>query len=232
MITQLEPLFDRTIDCIHCKQKFTSKNVRSKFVKVKSYDTDFCPHYTSEDANPILYTPYVCPHCGFSFTGDFSKYFPPHIAVEIQTKVSDNWVPQDYGQIRTIDQAINAYKLTVYCATLKKEKHISIGGLYMRIAWLYRSKGSEEHEHRFLKLSLQQYLDSYSTDDFRGTQVSDVKLLYLLGDIYRRVGDIEHAVLYFSKVIEKKSSTVETGIVDMARERWMDIREQQKSQNE
>ncbi|WP_336864059.1 DUF2225 domain-containing protein [Peribacillus frigoritolerans] len=27
--------------------------------------------------NPLYYNIFVCPHCGFSYSEDFSRYFPP-----------------------------------------------------------------------------------------------------------------------------------------------------------
>jgi uncharacterized protein len=227
----LEPLFDRNLDCHMCRHKFTSKKLRSKFVKVDSYDTDFCPSYKEEEINGLLYNIYVCPRCGFSFSDDFSKYFPPGTKDEIQTKICDQWSSQDFGGIRTIEDSIKTYKLAAYCAGLKKEKFIVIAGLYLRIAWLYRLIKNKDQEFRFLKIAIANYNESYSRDDFKGTQVSEVRILYLLGELSRRVDDIEKAVKFFSMVIERQNRSVETTLVEMARDRWHDIRESQKKAN-
>lgn len=223
-----DPIFDRNVECPLCKTKFTSKKIRSKFIKVERYESDFCPIYKEGHVNGLLYNIYVCPDCGFSFSDDFSKYFPPGTKEEIINKVSSNWVPQNFGGHRTIEDAIKTYKLACYCAELKKEKHIVTAGLYLRIAWLYRLLENIEQEKRFMKIAIHHYYESYSTDDFRGTQVSEVRILYLLGELSRRIGEIDQAVKYFSMVIERQSRTVETKIVDMARERWYEIRDIQK----
>ncbi|KAB2334728.1 DUF2225 domain-containing protein [Cytobacillus depressus] len=227
-MTEIEPIFDKKCTCKMCKKSFTSKKLRSRFIKVKSYDTDFCPNYTSDETNPILYHAEVCPYCGFSSSSDFSPYFPPGSNDDIQVKVCDLWVPRDFGQKRTINDAIKTYKLAIYCGLLKKEKQIAIAGLYMRLAWLYRNLQNEEQEQRFLKLASNTYLQSYMTDDFKGTQVSEVKILYLIGELSRRTYQSAEAIKYFSKVIEKQNRSIESGIVDMARERWYEMREHQK----
>ncbi|PLS18099.1 DUF2225 domain-containing protein [Bacillus sp. M6-12] len=224
----IEPLFDRNIECLFCKGKYTSKKIRSRFIKVTSYDTDFYPHYASDDHNALLYNIYVCPHCGFSASDDFAKYFPPTTKEIIADKVQKNWVSHDFGGIRTIHEAVKTYKLASYCAVLKKEKHITIAGLYLRVAWLNRKLENTVQEIRFMKLACNEYLQSYSTDDFKGTQVTEVRLLYLIGELYRRCGEIDKSVRYFSMVIEKKNSSIETKIIDMARERWQEIREEKK----
>lgn len=228
-MTELLPLYDKKFECLMCKKTFTSKKVRSRFVKVTEYDTDFCPSYASEEANPLLYYVKVCPHCGFSFSEDFLPIFSPDSKNEIVKKVCDQWVPQDFGQERTIQTAIQTYKLAAYCGTLKKEKHINLSGLYMRLGWLYRGLENQEQERRFTNLALQEYMDSYMTDDYKGTQVSEVRLLYLIGELSRRTDNIPQAIKYFSKVIEKQKSTTETATIELAKDRWHEIKEMQKT---
>lgn len=224
---ELQPAFDRNVECIFCKYKFTTKKLRAKFIKVTEYDTDFRPLYDSDHANPLFYNIFVCPDCGFSFSEDFTKSFASGTKKQIEEKVSSKWTKHDYGGERTIDEAINTYKLAGYCAMLKKEKHITIAGIYMRLAWLYRQKKEVEQEIRFLKLARKEYLDSYSTEDFKGTQVTEIRLLYLAGELSVRIDDIAAATKYFSMVIEKQKQAVETKLVEMARERWQEIRGRQ-----
>jgi uncharacterized protein len=221
----IEPIYDKKYECQHCKNVFISKKVRSRFIKITQYDTDFFPQYESDECNPILYHIQVCPACGYSFSDDFSKYFPPGSMEAIQTTITNRWVPHDYSSKRTIHQAIQTYKLAIYSGNLKKEKHIVLAGLYMRVAWLYRLLGNIEQEQRFMKLSVNEYEESYIVDDFRGTQMSEVKILYLIGELSTRINDIKKAVQYFSKVIEKQRQSVEPRIIEMARERWHEIRE-------
>lgn len=228
-MTEIKPFYNKKATCLLCQHNFTTKRIRSRFVKVTQYDTDFRPIYESEQHNPILYQVKVCPECGFSFTKDFSPYFPPQAKEMIANKITKNWTKQDYGDLRTVQDAINTYLLGAYCGTLKNEKHITIAGLYMRLAWLYRSLENDEQELRFTKLAFNEYGDSYSVADFQGTQMSEVRLLYILGDLARRSGEQQTAIQYFSRVVEKRSSTTETGIIDMARERWHDIRDEMKS---
>ncbi|MGG5252827.1 DUF2225 domain-containing protein [Neobacillus sp. SM06] len=228
-MTELEPLYDKKLECLLCKQPFTSKKVRSRFVKIKEVDTDFCPVYESDEVNPLLYPIHVCPACGFSFSDDFSKYFPPGAKESIQTKVTDRWVPRNFGTERTIQQAIQAYKLAIYCGTLKKEKHVLLAGMYLRTAWFYRSLKEEQQELRFLKLAGEEYEQSYMEDDFKGSQVSEVKILYLIGELSRRIKDVDKATKFFSMVIERQKQTVEPKIIEMAKERWHEIRDSRKN---
>lgn len=220
----LTPYYDKKSACLLCKEGFKTTKIRSSFVKVDFYDKDFCPHYDKSELNPLLYNVYVCPHCGFSFTEDFSKYFPSNTMEIIRNKVSDHWVPQDYSKTRSIKQAINSYKLAAYCGDLKMEKKVTIAGIYLRIAWLYRSLKIDEQEQRFLTLALNEYLHTYQNNDFHGSQMSELKIMYLIAELSYRIGEVEQAVMFLSKVIEKQSTATERTIVEMARDQWQEIR--------
>mgnify|MGYP006417068607 CR=1 FL=1 len=224
-MNQIEPLYDKKYTCAMCESTFTTKKVRSRFVKVLNFDTDFAPLYADGFENPNFYYINVCPDCGYSFTDDFSSYFPPGAKQVIQDKICSQWVPHDYGAERTIQDALNTFKLAAYSSMLKKEKHIVTAGLYIRIAWLYRSTENLDQELRFLKLALKEYTESYSTGDYKGTQVSELRLMYLIGELSRRLGQTQDAVRFFSKVIEKQRQSVEPQIIQLAKDRWQELRE-------
>lgn len=225
-MADLNPLFDRKYECKVCKQPFTTKKIRSKFIKVESYDTDFMPKYTSEEVNPLLYYVNVCPYCGYSSTDDFSPYFAPGTLEDIYAKVCDHWKPHDFSDQRTIQEAIQTYKLAIYCAQLKKEKHILLAGLCIRTAWLYRLLHMEKEELRFLNLASKEYLASYEADDYRGTQVTDVKILFLIAECSYRIGEIEQSIRFLSKIMEQRRTSTETGLIDKAKDRWQQIRDE------
>ena len=227
----LQPLYDKNVECLHCKQAFTTKKLRSRFVQVVRYDTDFCPIYKEGAENPLHYYISVCPHCGFSFSEDFSRYFPPATSENIEEKVCSRWHPHHFSDIRTKKEAIDTYKLASYCGVLKKEKHIILAGIYLRIAWLYRNTSKPSQEKRFLKLALSEYEASYSTGDFSGSQVSEAKVLYLAGDIAKRLGDRKAAIKFFSMVLEKQKTIRETSLIQMARDRWQEIKEEKDLPN-
>ena len=226
MVSDLNPLFDRKYECKICKQTFTTKKLRSKFIKVASYDSDFMPNYTSEEVNPLLYHVNVCPICGFSSTDDFSPYFAPGTLEDLYAKVCNHWQPHDFGGVRTIPDAIKTYKLAIYCSQLKREKHILQAGLCIRTAWLYRLLDKTEEEMRFMRLATKEYLTSYETDDYRGTQVSDVRILFLIAERSYRIGEIEQCIRFLSKIMELRKSSTESGLIEKAKERWQQIREE------
>ena len=51
----IPPYYEKKVDCLHCKQRFPTLKVRSKFIKVSDTDTDFMPIYAEGDVC-LLYT--------------------------------------------------------------------------------------------------------------------------------------------------------------------------------
>ncbi|SDN99028.1 hypothetical protein SAMN05518871_10936 [Psychrobacillus sp. OK028] len=227
---ELTPYYQKDIECLHCKLKFKTTKVRSKFIKVVEHDTDFRPIYENKEVNPLLYNIFVCEHCGFSFTDDFTKYFAPGVKEIIQEQVASKWTPRSFGNERSIVEGIMAYKLGILSGKLKKEKFVSIAGLALRTAWLYRLQDKNEEEIRFMEIARDRYADSYSSDDYNGTQMSETRILYLIAELSRKIGDIEYATRFFSKVIEKQNSSIEPKVIDMAKDRWQEIRAQKEKE--
>lgn len=228
---EVSPYYEKQIDCIHCKKKFKSMKVRSNFVKFKETESDFHPIYEN-DVNPLLYNVFVCEHCGFSFTEDFSKYFAPGIKEKIDEKISSHWKTHDFSGERTISDALQAYKLGLVCGNIKKEKHITLAGLALRTAWLYRSIGDEEQEKRFMEISRDQYIDSYSVEDYKGTSMTEIRVIYLIAELSRRINERDQAIRYFSKVIEMQRNSNEVKIIEMAKEQWQQMRDEKERTEE
>ena len=203
---EIQPIFDRNAWSVLF---VNNPSQRKKFVpallKWQNMIQIFVLNTQKDSVNALYYNIYVCPHCGFAYSKDFSKYFAPGTKEVIKEKICSNWVPHSFSEERTIDDAIQTYKLASYSATLKKEKHITLAGIYMRIAWLYRFKQDKEQEIRFMKLARHEYEESYSTGDYSGTQVSEIRILYLVGELSRRIGDNQQAMKYFSSFLKNKS---------------------------
>ncbi|MFJ7937997.1 DUF2225 domain-containing protein [Peribacillus sp. NPDC096622] len=64
-----------------------------------------------------------------------------------------------------------------------------------------------------MKFALKEYEASYSKGDFSGTQVSEARILYLAGEISRRIGNEQAAIKYFSLVFERQKNAREASIL-------------------
>ena len=97
---EISPFYDKKVACINCKENFTTTRIRSRFVRVSSHESDFKPVYSDPEVNPIFYNVAVCPHCGFSFTDDFSPYFAPGTKEEIAKRITSQWNRRSFGAER------------------------------------------------------------------------------------------------------------------------------------
>ena len=221
---EIEPSYDKKLKCFNCDTKFTSIKIRSRFVRVVSYDTDFKTEYPNSEINPLFYNVNVCPRCGFSFTDDFTPYFAPGTKEAINAQISAKWSERSFGAERDIDEAIETYKLAYLSAIIKKEKAITTAGLVLRLAWLYRDKELSVEENRFMTIARDLYVASYGEGDYIGTQMSEARVLYMIGELSRRIGDDDEAIRNFSRVIEKQRTTLDPKAVEMAKDRWQEMR--------
>src|SRR6478672_11594949 len=116
---EISPTYIKKTNCLHCNEKFTTTKIRSRFVRVAKYESDLKPIYTDPTINPLLYNVAVCPSCGFSYTDEFSNYFPPGAKEEIAQKITSLWSERSLGEERTTEEAIETYKLALLSASVK-----------------------------------------------------------------------------------------------------------------
>lgn len=228
MSEELKPLYDKKVKCPICSANYTTKKMRSRFIRVEKIDSDFFTHYKDKELNPIFYEVSVCPKCGYAFADTFSTSFPPNAIELIKSQITANWKERDLSEERTLEQAVDVYKLAILSGSLKQEKSVVMAGLCLRLSWLYRMLEEPVQEMRFMKLSLEKYKNSYIESDYIGTQLSEMRLIYLIGELSRRIGDRDEAVKNFSKVVNHKNRSFETKLVEMARDQWYVIREAEK----
>lgn len=232
MHQEMTPLYDRSIKCLICEGKFTTKRIRSRFIRVEKVHSDFYTEYKDSEINPYLYEVHVCPQCGYSSTDQFSKQFAEGAQERIVEQFSRRWRPRNYGDIRTVDVAITTYKLALLCGEMKQETSIVMAGIAIRLAWMNRLSKNKQQEQRFLLIALKYYKDSYESSDFLNTQMTDIRLLYLIGELHRRTGDKEEAVQFFSRVIRHRMKDLDRRVVELAREQWQKIRHDEKDEED
>lgn len=219
MTNSLEPLYPVKVDCICCGFKFQTSRVRPSFKKAKSTESDFYVHY--KEINPEYYVVRVCPSCGFSTTENFSNKLTAEQRGEFELRVRMNWITKDYGGVRTWAEALQTYKLALLCAQITGEKDRLLAGLLHHIAWLYREKGEQEQEERFLKFALDAYIKVYENE---GMDVNSARLMYLIGELHRRLKNYYDAVKWFSRVINDKK-IMDSAMIRACREMWVTTRE-------
>lgn len=108
------------------------------------------------------------------------------------------------------------------CAQIIGERERIIASLLHHIAWLYRYQENQEQERRFLRYSLESYIRVF---ELEGVGANDAKLLYLIGEIHRRLGQYQEAVQWFARVVQDQK-IVDAAMIRASREQWRVASEQ------
>ncbi|WP_103105771.1 DUF2225 domain-containing protein [Brevibacillus reuszeri] len=234
MIVNVSALYDKNCRCRHCEATFTTKRIRSGTLTMVKRDSDFYTTFTEQSLNPIYYTVSVCPQCGFAFSDQFRDKLAPWQKQVVDEQISAKWTPKDFGHIRTLGEAIVSYKLAIYAAELTDQPHAVKAGLYLRLAWLYRSQENTDEEIRFIDMAVDEYEQSYIHTDYLRSdkEMSEVRLLYLIGELYRRLEKFDLAIKYFGKALAFRNHTIESGIIRMAQDQWQVAREEYREKKE
>ncbi|KRE70758.1 DUF2225 domain-containing protein [Paenibacillus sp. Soil750] len=215
----VEPLYEISVTCTYCTNTFKSKKVRPSFKKASKSDSDFCLHY--KDVNPDYYVVRICPFCGYAHTENFSDKWTPGERAVFHEKVAQNWSMRDYCRERTWEDSLQCFKLALLSAQIKNEKSRVIAGLLHHLAWLYRVKGDWEQEERFLSFALDAYVNVFETE---GMDLNNAKLMYLMGELNRRLKRFPDAVKWFSRIINDRK-IMDAGMIRASREQWVTTRE-------
>lgn len=216
---ELEPLFQIKIKCVCCEHEFMTSRVRPSFKRAASSDTDFCRYYNNE--NPDFYVVRVCPSCGFASTENSLDRLNDQQRAKYQENIGSRYIKRDFSGKRDWESALETYKLALLCAQTIGEKDRIIASLLHHIAWLYRYKNNKEQELRFLQYALESYIKVYELEGISG---SDARLMYLIGELNRRVGRYNEAVQWFSRVINDKK-IMDAAMIRASREQWALLRE-------
>lgn len=210
-------LYDKEVDCPVCQKKFITKKTRNRKLKVLKRHEDFYVEY--EEISPIHYHVWVCPECGYSATeSEFYKISTTEVAM-IQEKISAKWTKRSYGGYRSKEEAETTYKLALAVATLLNKSQGYLGGLCLKLAWIYREMESVK-EAIFLKNALKAFTKAYETEAMPIDTIEEVPMTYLIGELNRQLGNYQQAINWYGKVVDHSEIKHYRHIKIKAREQW------------
>jgi uncharacterized protein (DUF2225 family) len=221
--------YEQEKKCPVCDTKFKVTRVRSSACFVTERDTDFFIRY--RDVNPVHYSIWVCPNCNYAST---EKNFPePLRPVEMERlKKGLPLLKQeepDFSSERSLQVALRATELAIRTAQLRQSGFGFMASLFLRAAWVSREMGNAALEKEYLRKALDLYKSSYEKEGFGPTRLSDVRLMYLIGELNRRLGQYEEAIQWFSRVVMHKDIHKEPEIQRTARMQWEQAKEEFKT---
>ncbi len=227
----MDAFFEQQKICPICLTKFNVTRVRSSACFVTERESDFQVKY--RDVNPLLYSIWVCPNCQYANTDKvFAQDLKPQEIERLKKGLSllRSKEPDFSGQ-RTLQTALRAFELAIRTATIIKSPAIILAGLYLRTAWIYRELGETKKEMKYLEQARKLYQHSFENESGHyQAKMSDLRIMYLIAELYRRTGKYEEAMKWFSRTVMNKDIKKEPEINRLVRDQWENAREEYKKQ--
>lgn len=217
-------LYNKKIMCPVCNREIEVTKVKTKACKVKSQDTDMCVHY--ENINVLFYDVWVCESCGYAALQDkFEGLFTRDIKA-IKEKISSHWTKRSFVGERDVDKALEVFKLALLNLNVRNAKSSELAKVCLRIAWLYRFKGDNYKEMEFLNFALNSYNDAYQKERFPLDKLDEFTCMYIIAELFRRVGKLDDAVIWFSRLVASPDARRNPKLIDMARDQYQLTKDQ------
>ena len=233
-MADLNPIYNSTLTCPVCVKKIEVTKVRSRFVKLISQDEDFCPYY--ETYNPLLYEAWVCKHCGYAAHSTVFEEAGSNDRSQVLQNIKPRWTSRDFTGERDINRALEAFKLVLYNLQVRGAPLSEFGKICLRIAWMYRYKGEWVNEYKYLKYSYDYYKKSFSQEYLSNKKLDEYTLMYILGELARRLELFDEAMQWFGKLISasanpKEKSKIQPRLIEMTKDQIHITREKMKKKD-
>lgn len=195
-------LYLKKVNCPVCGKVNYVIAVKTGANRVLKRDSDTFIRYDGlPEVNPYFYDVWICNFCGYSaMKSDFLKLRSFQIDL-IKKNISPKWKGKEYPDIYDAKIAIERYKLSLlnYYVTDAKSSQKAMNCL--KLAWMYRLLEKHDSEIGFLKKAVEGFKDSYYNEDFPIYGMDRFTIMYMIGELSRRIGNNEDAIMMFSQVI-------------------------------
>ena len=132
-------LLDKAVRCTVCDKVFKTKIVNSR-VKRLEPDLDLRPRH--EYIDTLKYNVKSCPHCGYTAVSRYFEHLSSGQIRLVKEQVCANFKGDGSIEPKVLDydEAIERYKLALFCAMAKKGKISEKAYTCLNLAWLLRGK--------------------------------------------------------------------------------------------
>lgn len=184
------------ISCPCCEHQFQTEALTSTNTFGPRF-TDL--HVQAVGFQPLLIIINTCPQCGFS---GYLKDFEEPLSADIKAHIRQELTPR----VESVD-APRSYEFAARIKTWQEAPALQIGDLYLRAAWCCMDAGDTEREAEYRRLTIQYFLQALEQGQVRADDEPTVT--YLVGELYRRIGQTGEARLWFNKVIARAAEDPE-----------------------
>lgn len=198
-INTLDFLYDKSFTCPVCNNQIKARSVKNGKTRLVSKDTDLMPRH--EPVNPMFYDVVLCPKCGYAALAKYFDKIKHEQTLVIKSTITPKFKAKVYPDEYDVDIAIERYKLALLNSVVKNSKMSERAYTCLKLGWMYRLKEDSENELKFLEQALVGFREAFSKEPFPICGMDTYTLVYLLGELSRRLGHLEDALKWFGKVI-------------------------------
>lgn len=216
-------LLDKSYTCPICEKKIKAKAVKTNVAKFVDTCADLRPIYSN--VNVSKYDVVSCPHCGYTALTKNFDFLTQVQKKLVRENIRDNFKPREEVpcDFYTTEQAITRLKMALLCAMTKGGKSSEIGGVCLKMSWLYQDMideipdddpTKEQRKETLLKETntsrghAYQYLTkARMEEDLPIAGMNDVTLDYLLAYLAYCKEEYNTSMQLLSGVIASKNST-------------------------
>ncbi|MDF1505064.1 DUF2225 domain-containing protein [Roseisolibacter sp. H3M3-2] len=202
------------LTCPVCESHFRSQAV----VSTNSFGgkrTDF--HERAAGTQPLPYLVHMCNRCGYTgaerdFTdeADVSPMLREHVWTELAPQIAQTAKPTVLGSEK--------YEAAAKVAEWQGMEPRHVADLLLRAAWCCVDEGDVEAERFFRRKAAWAF--ERALDGFDGVAAEERAVLtYLVGELWRRVGDASQAKRWFDQVPQEVTdAATQQWVIDAARQ--------------
>lgn len=220
--TSTTSTYETEITCPVCKYIFNVTKVRSKHMRLEKKDPDNCPYYTG--INPIFYSAYVCPKCGYAALERHFKTVSIAGMSAVLKNITPKWKKREFNGLIDLSTALEIHKLVLLNYTVMEYPYHEIAKLCLKIAWFYRYVGDSQ-EQDYLKHAYKMFEKSFTNEPIDEDPNNEANILYLLGEVARQLEEYKKAVDWFGMALQSEGMKSNKQLEKMTRDQWAEAKD-------
>lgn len=196
-------IYNKNFTCPICNMEFDNWALRMSKLRLNNTDLDLRLIY--EPFDPLYYDVVICPYCGYSAMNNYFYNLPPKKEDIIKEMVSPNFVYCEYPMVYSENIAIKRYLVALLNTLVKGAKNSERAHLCLKLSWINRDKKDIEQELLFQQYALAGFKAAHQEEEFPICGMDEPAVMYLLGELSRRSGDLDEALRYISRALAARN---------------------------
>jgi len=209
-------IIEETLHCPVCGTEFETSIVAS--TNQMGAHTDFRP--VTMGVQAFFFFVHTCPECFFSANREtFDDEIDEHTKTEIRKEMLQ------WKEKLSLLEPSPAYKylLAALCAEMMDLARTTIADLYLRGAWSAAEEQLSDLEEKMRRSAAERYIEGLARGEV--DEEEEAQVTYLIGELLRRVGEVDEARKWFKKVESKVKDESEYWLVRSAKQQMTEPKE-------